>query len=454
MDICFIIKLLHSRGRMLSHDRWSREELERYQAKALQKLRLHAYNNSPFYQRFHCGLCNGPFEELPILTKKELMNNFDEAITDPEVNLEDVYSHIAGLQGNESYLNKYRVSSTSGSTGFKGVFPFNENEWATATATYLRANDWAGVKAGLTTRLKVAVVGSTTPWHVSSRVSATLNSWWVTTISIETAEPIDKIVKTLNDFQPACLMAYANSARLLAEQQISGKLKIAPKAIFCTSEVLTEDSRERIFSAFGVKPFNVYAATETAGFASECHQHKGLHIYEDLIITEVVGDNNLPVPLGEYGKKILVTVLSSRTLPLIRYEMSDSVKLEEAKCPCGLPYRLIADIQGRNEETLYFPDSVGKLVRVEPNVFHRIMEIVPAAGWQIIQDTPNSIKILVSEPRAEYSEGILIENLKTELGREGIRPDISVQYVDKLQQTKMGKVILIKSLVPKAKSTY
>lgn len=445
MNLCFIIKLLYSRSQMLSHDKWIREDIEKYQAKALQKLRTHAYANSPFYKRFHRNLFNWPLNELPILTKKELMNNFDELTTDRKMNLQDIYSHIANLKGNETYLNKYRVSSTSGSTGLKGVFPLNENEWATASASYLRASDWAGVKVGLTKRLKVAVVGSTTPWHVSSRVGATLNSWWIPTISIDTAEPIGEIVKKLNDFQPECLMAYANAARLLAEQQIAGNLKISLKAVFCTSEVLTEDSRERIYRAFGVKPFNIYATTETAGFASECNQHNGLHLYEDLVITEVVDDHNKPVPNGEYGTKILVTVLSSRTIPLIRYEMSDSIKLEDTECPCGLPFRIIGGIQGRKEETLYLPDNYGKPVKLEPNLFHKIMEIIPVAGWQIIQDKQNTIRILICEPRCEFSEDLLMEKLQTELGYVNVHPEIQVEYTSKLQQTETGKTILITS---------
>jgi phenylacetate-coenzyme A ligase PaaK-like adenylate-forming protein len=45
---------------------------------------------------------------------------------------------------------------------------------------------------------------------------------------------------------------------------------------------------------------------------------------------------------------VLVTVLFSRTLPLIRYEMSDSVRLAaDPSCGCGRPYRLLDAIQGR-----------------------------------------------------------------------------------------------------------
>ena len=55
-------------------------------------------------------------------------------------------------------------------------------------------------------------------------------------------------------------------------------------------------------------------------------RHKGLHLFEDLVITEVVDEKNRPVSPGAYGDKVLMTVLFGRTQPLIRYGMSDSIK--------------------------------------------------------------------------------------------------------------------------------
>ena len=43
-------------------------------------------------------------------------------------------------------------------------------------ASYARANEWAGVTAGLRHRTRMAVVSSTTTWHQSSRVATTVRS--------------------------------------------------------------------------------------------------------------------------------------------------------------------------------------------------------------------------------------------------------------------------------------
>lgn len=127
---------------------------------------------------------------------------------------------------------------------------------------------------GLTKRLKIAVISSRAPWHQSSLVGATLPSNVVSTIRIDSNEKMEDIVAELNDFQPESLVAFAGMAKLLAQEQIAGNLNISSKAVFCASEVLTNEAKELIKRAWNVRPFNVYAATETAGIASECEDHK------------------------------------------------------------------------------------------------------------------------------------------------------------------------------------
>jgi len=169
----------------------------------------------------------------------------------------------------------------------------------------------------------------------------------VPTLRIDSGDPLEGIVGRLNYFRPKVLVAYASMAHLLAEEQLAGRLHISPSFVFGSSEVFTEQARRRVEEAWGRKPFEVYAATEPAGIASECDLHLGMHLFEDLIITEVVDDKSRPVPPGIYGEKVLVTVLFSRTMPLIRYEMSDSVRpASSPRCSCERPFALIDRIQG------------------------------------------------------------------------------------------------------------
>ena len=55
-------------------------------------------------------------------------------------------------------------------------------------------------------------------------------------------------------------------------------------------------------------------------------------------------------------------------------------------CTCGSAFRIIADIQGRQEETLYFDHRHGGVAAVHPMVFFRVMDALPLNGWQIVQE--------------------------------------------------------------------
>jgi phenylacetate-coenzyme A ligase PaaK-like adenylate-forming protein len=208
------------------------------------------------------------------------------------------------------------------------------------------------------------------------------------------------------------------------------------------SEVLTHEARAAIADAFGVPPFNVYAATETAGIAAECSLHGGMHLYEDLVITEVVDESNRPVPHGVFGAKILVTVLFSRTQPLIRYEMSDRIALSDAVCPCGRVFRLIDAVDGRAEEVLTFTDARGSQVAVRPNAFHVVLEPLAVNGWRLVQET-HRLKLLVVDEAKTIDTRAIEGALDSLLRSYGVSVPISIEQVGSIPKTALGKTPLI-----------
>jgi len=470
MNAAILARLLWKRRELHQHDRWTRRQLETYQARMLQQLRQHAYAHSPFYQRYHRGLEHAPLHELPVLTKATLMEHFDDLVTDRQIRRTAVEAHLQRDLRHERYLGRYWLNATSGSTGRPGLFLFDAAEWATIMASYARASDWTGLQTGLRYRRKFAVVSSTTEWHQSAAVGATIQSPWLPTLRIDSGEPLAAIVAQLNRWQPEMLTAYASMAHLLAEEQLAGRLQITPTAVTTASEVLTSAMRQRIEQAWGKTLFNVYAATETAGIASECDHHSGLHLgmdiptpgrgrniasecdhhsglhlCEDLIIAEAVDAANQPVSAAVYADKLLVTVLFSRTMPLIRYEMSDSIKLADAGCPCAMPYKLVAGIQGRVEEILHLSNTSGERVPVQPIVFHRIMEAVAAAEWQIVQ-TADGLEVLIAGARDGFSADALAGGLQRELGSQGVAGlPIQVVQVAAIPRSAIGKAPLIRA---------
>jgi putative adenylate-forming enzyme len=439
-----ILSVLRMRREHRARERWSRSRLESFQAGALLELRRFAYERSAFYRRFHRGFEGKPLAELPVVTKAELMNSFDEAVTDPRVRIRDVETFLAARRGNELFLGEYWIARTSGTTGHPGTFLANRREWTTVITSYARAQEWAGIRANLLRRTRLGVVSSLTPWHQSAVVGQSVDSAFVPVRRWDATRPIEGIVAGLNAWQPENLIAYASMARVLADEQIRGKLRIRPRAVMCASEVLTPETRARIVEAWGIPAFNVYAATETAGVASECSRHR-MHLFEDLVITEVVDDRNQPVPPGTTGAKLLVSVLFSRTQPIIRYEMSDSVALSPDRCGCGLPFSTIATIEGRVEDTLTLPGVNGTPVRVHPNVFGRVMERVATREWQIVQE-PAAIRVLLARPDRSFDERGLETSLHHELESVGAAEiPIHIERVEQVPRTAAGKAPLVRA---------
>lgn len=170
-----------------------------------------------------------------------------------------------------------------------------------------------------------------------------------------------------------------------------------------------------------------------------------MHLSEDLVIVEVVDWDNRPVPADVYGDKLLITALFNRTQPLIRYELSDSVRLATAPCPSGHPFALIDDIQGRVEDVLSFQGVAGGMVNVHPLVFSRIMDVLPVSGWQVIQEV-DGLRVLLSGLRGEFRDETLADALRQALAEQGtIVPRVEVQWVTAIPKTAAGKAPLIKS---------
>jgi phenylacetate-CoA ligase len=430
--------LLRERARLRTHDRWTRDELLAYQARRLAELRAFATEHSPFYRDLHRGLDDAPLSALPVLTKATLMARFDDLVTDRDVRLADVERFVATASATDRFRDRYRIAATGGTTGRRGVFLADPTEWTQVLASYGRAYEWAGVAAGLTNRIRMAVVSSRDPSHQSSIVGATVASRLIPTLRLDASQPIAEVVAALNEFRPDSLVGYASILRILAGEQAAGRLNVAPRAVMSASEVLTAGTRERILSAFGVAATNVYAATETAGIASECRLGH-LHRYEDLVVAEIVDEDNQPARNGDYGARLLVTVLFSRTQPLIRYELSDHVMALDGTCSDGLPFGLIGGVEGRQEDMLTLAGVV-----VHPHVFHAPLERIAAAGWQVI-DEGGRLRVLLARPSPDVDVAAVRDDVMNALQRVGVRGvGVGIEIVDEIPRTALGKAPLVR----------
>lgn len=455
MDPQFMPKLMNTLRQLRQRERWTRPQLEAHQAESLRRLREHAYARSPFYQRLHEGLFDRPLHELPVLTKAMVMEHFDELVTDRVVRLEDVRAHMARDREGKRFMNRFWVTATSGSTGHPGVFLFDRDEWIAVIASFGRAHEWAGVPMTPTHRMKMASVASLTsgsPWHMGAQVARTFHSrWmsaWMPTLSFDAAQPLAEIVQELNAWQPHMLAGYASMMRILADEQLAGRLRIHPHMIIPGSEVLTGETRRRIKAAWGHPPFNAYGATEGGGFAAETSDHTGLYLFEDNVIFEVVDEQHRPVPPGVYGDKVLITVLFSRTQPLIRYELSDSVRLADDTGSGDLPFARIDAIQGRTEDILCLPGVAGGEMAVHPITFHHVLDSLPVSGWQVVQEA-DGLRVLLSGAADGVNDSTLVDTLSRALAAQNVAvPRLSVQHLAAIPKNATGKTPLIKTSRP------
>lgn len=443
MNVGAIWRILRLRRELRARERWSREALIAHQRRALAALRRAAVAASPFYRELHRGLERAPLEELPIVTKATLMERFDDVVTDPKLRLKDLEAYLSALRDDSLFAGRYWVSATSGSSGRKAIVPSDVGEWSTVIASYARANQWTGTRASLLHRVTIAVVSSTTPSHQSFRVAATARSPFVAAHRFDAGQALEALVESLNGLRPDVLVAYASMIRVLAEEQLRDRLRIHPRAVNCSSEVLTGEARALAALAWGGAPFEVYAATETGGIAAECSAHGGMHLFEDLVIPEVVDAENRPVPDGVTGGKLLVTVLFARTLPLIRYEITDRVRISTRSCPCGRSFRLVEAVEGRTDDVLRFPGVGGELVTVHPIVLEHALDRVPAEGWQV-RETEHGLKVLVAKPGSGFDASRAREAVLCALEHAGVQlPRVEVSTVDAIPAGAAGKRPLV-----------
>lgn len=82
-------------------DRWDAARIVSHRSHALARVRAETYARSAFYRRHHAGLLHAPLEALPPVTKSDLMEHFDEAVTVPGLQRTDLEAHLTPLAGGD-----------------------------------------------------------------------------------------------------------------------------------------------------------------------------------------------------------------------------------------------------------------------------------------------------------------------------------------------------------------
>lgn len=224
-------------------------------------------------------------------------------------------------------------------------------------------------------------------------------------------ERMARFHERLQQLRPRVLIAYAGSAFAYARFLLEAGLRprYPTTSIITSAETLTAEMRETIERCFAVPVFDRYGSREVGCIGSECAAHAGLHLHPYDHLVEVVDlDTGQPVQ-GRPGR-ILVTLLTNRAMPLIRYEIGDVGVLGTAPCACGRPSPLLEKVLGRSSDFILTPD--GRLVHGE-YFTHLFYGRTSIRQFQFVQETLTAFTLRVvrspaSPPRdmADVEAGI------------------------------------------------
>jgi len=136
-------------------------------------------------------------------------------------------------------------------------------------------------------------------------------------------------------------------------EELGVDLRSLPLRIGCFgAEPWTDAMRRRIETAAGIRAFDIYGLTEICGpgVGAECSVQNGLHLFEDHFYPEIIDPETLqPLPDGQEGELVLTT-LSKRAMPMIRYRTRDITALINEPCACGRTLRRIRRISHRSDD--------------------------------------------------------------------------------------------------------
>ncbi|MFI9825068.1 phenylacetate--CoA ligase family protein [Streptomyces sp. NPDC052013] len=364
-----------------------------------------ARTNSPYYRELYRTLPERVEDPalLPVTHKQDLMARFDDWVTDPEVTIDRLRAFVADRRRvGERFLDRYMVTTTSGTTGHRGLFLLDDHAAAVVRALSLRAAR-RSLTPSVTARLLVRRMRSAhivaTSGHLAayaviarSRAAGRLSTRSSRVLSAHS--PLPELVDQLNRYRPVFLAGYATVIALLAGEQLAGRLCIAPAVVSLLAEGVSDRDHQRIRSAFGARLVNTYGCNESLALAYGCG-FGWLHVHSDWLILEPVDSDLRPVPPGRESFTVLLTSLCRWAQPILRYDLGDSVLLRPDACPCGDRLPAIK-VRGRAADLLSFPRRDGGSVRIVPMAFETLLESIPDIdAFQIVQTAPSCVRVRI-----------------------------------------------------------
>jgi phenylacetate-CoA ligase len=394
-------------------------ERRRAQGAALQAQVAHAYANSPFYRRKLDAAGVRPeairgaddLALLPFTTKDELKANQQER---------PPWGDFLAVPLEECL----RVHQTSATTGRPVLMLDTAEDWDALVGIYARSLHAYGIR-----RTDMALPAfSFGPWigfWLGFYALQRLGCLVFPSGGMATEQRIDALLN-----YPITVWGSTPSyALFVAEQAARRGTDLAKEAKVRITWHTGEPgagipaTRQRIEAAFGARCFDLPGLTEIAPWGFACGGRPGtVHIHEDFALAEVLDPKSgQPVGPGCEGELIL-TRLTHRAMPLLRYRTRDLVRLADGPCACGRTLlALEGGVLGRLDDMkkvrgiIVYPRRVEEIVRAHAGVQEFLIVIRRVEGLDDLLVRIDPSPDLVPERRADLGE-LVAKGLHVGLG--------------------------------------
>jgi phenylacetate-CoA ligase len=369
------------------------EELQQIQLKKLKQLVENVYYSSQFYRSRlkEAGIKPGDIKKLedvtklPFTYKKDLRDNYPTRMFCVPLN------------------QVVRFHASSGTTGKPTVVGYTKGDVEVWTKSLARALTACGLGRGDVIQVSYGYglfTGGLGMHYGVEEIGAS-----VLPIGVGNTERQIELMQDLHTTGIACTPSYLLHMNEVAEKMgVSIKDDTDLKVGILGAEPWSLETRNRIESLMGIKAYDIYGTSELSGpLFTECAEQKGIHVWADDFLLEVIDKNGDPVSDGKKGE-LVVTTLSKEALPLIRYRIGDITILNNEECECGRTHPRIMRILGRADDMLII-----RGINVFPSQVESVLMTIPEVGehYQIIAERNgelDDLTVKVEVTRAAFSD--------------------------------------------------
>ena len=168
-------------------------------------------------------------------------------------------------------------------------------------------------------------------------------------------ERLKDIYIKIAEFKPKWLLLQPSIGNLLSLTIMENNLDVIPSIEYIeyTGEILTDTIRENTKAAFNCKIANQYGANELNSIAYEC-PYGNMHLMEsNVFVEEMDNEENTDAD----NKELIVTSLTNKTIPLIKYQIGDYGKICDENCKCGNKAKILKLSSGRTNDYILLEDG-------------------------------------------------------------------------------------------------